>query len=110
MTDGPCAAWGAKLTTEEVVAFGKDADHWIYPSSDWDTVYAANKELLDQMKSIQNEEVYDFQGSGSNSWFEQRMVEYANVLEDYCDVVGTIQFRDRVWFRNVFTEAVGDLG
>ena len=68
---------GANLmTTEEFLAFGKNADHWIFPSNDWNTVYVDNKETLDQFKSVQNQQVFDYQGSGSNAWFENRLVEY----------------------------------
>jgi len=110
ITNGPCGTFGSYLTLEEIFEFGKDADHWIYPSADWDTIYEANKEQLDEMKAVQNNQVFDYQGSGEKAWFEQRMVEYENVLEDFCEVVGTIKNRDRVWFRNVFEDTIGDLG
>jgi len=100
---------GYCYTTEQLVRLANNADHFIYPSSNWESVYADNKAALDTMKSVANNEVFDYQGSGQNAWFEQRFVEYENVLEDFCEVVGTIPEQDRVWFRNVFTEPVGTL-
>lgn len=75
---------GSKLmTTEEFVEFGKDADHWIYVSNDWDDVYEANKDDLDQFKSVQALQVFDYMGSGENAWFENRLVEFGkNALWD----------------------------
>ena len=57
------------------------ADVWIYPSSDWNRVAEQKVDYLSQFKSVQNEEVYDYQMSGENSWFEQRLAEYGkNVM------------------------------
>lgn len=64
------------MTIEELVELGKDADYWFYPGPNWDTVYAENKEILDQMKSVQNQQVYDYQASGESGWFEQRFADY----------------------------------
>jgi hypothetical protein len=81
--DGSIEGWeGAKLMTdEEFLAFGKDADVWIFPSADWDTVYADNQATLDQFASVASEKVYDYQGSGANAWFENRLVEYGKTLD-----------------------------
>jgi ABC-type Fe3+-hydroxamate transport system substrate-binding protein len=70
-------SWGSKLmTTEEFVEFGKDADHWIYVSNDWDDVYEANKDALNQFVSVQALQVFDYMGSGENAWFENRLAEF----------------------------------
>lgn len=72
---------GSKLMTlEELIEFGKDADVWIYPSGDWDTVYTDNKDAFDQFKSVDRKEVYDYQASGSNAWFENRLVEFGKLV------------------------------
>lgn len=64
------------MTLDEFTEFGQDADHWIFVSSDWDAIYEANKDTLNQFKSVQALQVYDYQGSGSNAWFEQRLAEF----------------------------------
>jgi iron complex transport system substrate-binding protein len=58
--------------------FAKDADVFFYMSTDWDEVYAKNSGWLEEFKSVQNKEVYDYQKSGPNAWFEQRLAEYGN--------------------------------
>jgi hypothetical protein len=99
------------LTTQEFVFLGMKADHWFYTDTNWDSVYAANKEELDKMTSVQNKRVFDLQGSGSNAWFEQRYAEYFAALQDFCHVVGTTRrFDMRQWFRNVFTDPIGSVG
>lgn len=68
---------GSKLmTTEEFLAFGKEAEHWIFPSGDWVNVYSDQADTLNQFQSVQNKQVFDYQGSGSNAWFENRLVEF----------------------------------
>jgi hypothetical protein len=57
-------------------SFAKNADVFFYMSTDWDEVYANNSEWLKEFKSVQNKEVYDYQMSGPNAWFEQRLAEY----------------------------------
>jgi iron complex transport system substrate-binding protein len=90
------------LTTDELVALGKDADYWIYPSPDWNTTYYLFKNQLDTMKSVQNKKVYDYQGLGMNAWFEERFAQYYYVLQDFCSVVGTTaSLAGKNWFRNV---------
>jgi iron complex transport system substrate-binding protein len=63
------------MTTEEFVAFGKDADYWIYTSSDFNVALADFDEDLKDFLSVKNEQVFDTQGSGSSAWFEQRLAE-----------------------------------
>lgn len=100
------------MTVEEIVELGKDADFWIYPDRNWDKTFVDNAELLNTMKSVQNKEVYDFQGEGSSGWFEQRLAEYYEVLDDFCTIVGTTTIfdRERKYFRNVFDEMIGGMG
>jgi hypothetical protein len=113
-TEGSITACGGftYMTVEEIVELGKDADFWIYPDRNWDKTFVDNAELLNTMKSVQNKEVYDFQGEGSSGWFEQRLAEYYEVLDDFCTIVGTTTIfdRERKYFRNVFDEMIGGMG
>jgi iron complex transport system substrate-binding protein len=101
------------LNDEEMLELGKDADVWIYSSQFWDTMYAEKKDVVDQFKSVQNQQVYDTQGMGPNSWYEQRLAEYDVVGLDMCDVVGHTNkngpAHDRRWLRNIFTDPIGQL-
>jgi hypothetical protein len=110
ITDGQCGS--IYFTIEEMFELGKDADHWIYPDENWDETFANNTELLSQMKSVQNEQVFDYLGTSQNGWFEQRLAEYYDVLDDFCTIVGTTTIfdRERVYFRNVFSEPIGVMG
>jgi iron complex transport system substrate-binding protein len=67
------------MTTEEFVAFGKDADYWIYTSSDFQNTVTTFPEL-EEFVSVQNLQVYDTSGGGSGAWFEQRLAEPGNSL------------------------------
>ena len=100
------------FTLEEIIELGKEADHWIYPGPNWDTAFANNAEALSQMKSVQNEQVFDYLGTGQSGWFEQRLAKYYEVLDDFCTIVGTTSIfgRERVFFRNVFNEEEGVIG
>jgi iron complex transport system substrate-binding protein len=74
-----CGPDSAFMTTAEMVAFAKDADVWIYPSHGdypFDSAYAEFGEQLDQLKAVQNKNVYDTVLSGLYVWFEHRLVEY----------------------------------
>lgn len=101
------------LNDDEFLEFGKDADVWIYSSKTWDTVYEQKKEVLDQFKSVQNKQVYDTQGQGPHSWYEQRLAEYDVVGLDLCEIVGNVDPNGtphtRRWFRNIYTEPIGAL-
>eukprot|EP00934_Nitzschia_sp_Nitz4_P008356 Nitzschia sp. Nitz4//scaffold78_size91513//32288//33716//NITZ4_004922-RA/size91513-snap-gene-0.134-mRNA-1//-1//CDS//3329558109//8346//frame0 len=114
-TEGSVELYGANyMTTEEFVAFGKDADVWVFPSSGFEdtlTMFAA--ELAD-FKSVQNQQVYDNQGSGISAWFEQRLAEPDVILQDFCQIVGHDNEaletpHVRSWLRDVYTEAIGGL-
>lgn len=77
LTGGSLDCWGSPcMTDDEFLEAGKDADHFIYPAFDFNQVYEQKKDILNQFKSVRNQEVYDIYGSGPNAWFEQRMVEY----------------------------------
>ena len=115
---GTSYTWGSDtlywyLTDEEFLEVGKDADVWIYPSKTYLDVYAKKKELMDQFKAVQDEEVYDTQGKGEHAWHEQRLAEYDVVALDMCALVGNGNpnppIHRRRWFRNVYAEAVGFL-
>jgi hypothetical protein len=110
ITDGPCGS--IYFTTEEMFELGKDADHWIYPAENWDETYENNKKLLNKMESVKNEQVFDYLGTSQSGWFEQRLAQYYDVLDDFCTIVGTTSIfdRERVFFRNVFTEPIGAMG
>jgi hypothetical protein len=65
------------------------------------------------MKSVRSQQVYDYQLSGPNAWYQDRNAEYYNVLHDFCVTVGTVSLRlDRedAWFRNVFKQSIGTPG
>lgn len=63
------------MTTEEFMEFGKDADVWIYTSTNFEDMLSEFGDNMTDFVSIQNQEVYDTQGSGANAWFEQRLAE-----------------------------------
>ena len=63
------------MTTDEFITFGKDADIWIYTSSDFDYAFATFGADLADFVSIKNEKVYDTEGQGPDAWFERRLSE-----------------------------------
>ena len=101
------------LNDAELLEMGKNADIFIYTGSDFDAIYALKNETMDQIKAVQNEQVYDTLGQGESAWYEQRYAEYDVVGLDMCDVVGrtsaTGPKHERRWFRNVYTEPIGSL-
>lgn len=84
----------------------------MYPGN-WTSIYERKKDLLDQIKAVQNKQVFDTYGKGSTSWYEQRFAEYEVVALDFCDMVGTAsnsgtgEAHKRQWIRNVYTEPIG---
>lgn len=101
------------VTDEEFLELGKDAETWIYPSKTFEAVYNEKKEILDQFKSVQLENVYDTQGQGPHGWHEQRLAEYDVVALDMCAMVGTNNpesLHVRRWFRSYFDEPIGNPG
>jgi len=69
------------MTTEEFIAFGKDADIWIYPSPDFEQTLTDFGDVLAAFVSVKKQAVYDTEGSGPNAWFEQRLVEPGKSME-----------------------------
>ena len=64
------------MTTEEFVAYGKDADIWIYAGHDSD--FAGTLEAYPELKeftSVKNDKVYDVSGQTMDAWFGVRKVE-----------------------------------
>ena len=101
------------LTDEEFLELGKDAETFIYPSSNFGEIYNSKKDILDQFRSVQNENVYDTQGQGEHVWYEQRLAEYDVVTQDMCALAGTTgpgSLHVRRWFRSYFREPIGSLG
>ena len=101
------------LDDVDFLVLGKDAETWIYPSKTFSDVYAEKKELLDQFKSVQKQNVYDNQGQGNFGWHEQRLAEYDVVALDMCTLVGTKNpdsIHRRRWFRSYFDEPIGSPG
>lgn len=101
------------LKDSQFVEFAKDADILFYSSDSWDKWYVSGekKEVLDQLKSVKNQQVFDHELSGDGTWWEQRMAEYDVVLEDICTIGGMVTDKnthERLYFRNVFTDQVGE--
>jgi iron complex transport system substrate-binding protein len=63
------------MNDEEFFMHAKDAAVWVYPSNEWDTTYKLKKDALDQLESVKNKKVYDYQLGSTDAWFEQRVVE-----------------------------------
>jgi hypothetical protein len=110
--------WGSPtvywyLNDTELLEMGKNADVFIYTGSDYDAIYELKNETLDQIKAVQDKQVFDTLGQGPSAWNEQRYAEYDVVGLDMCDVVGrsstTGAKHERRWFRNVYTEPIGSL-
>ena len=101
------------VSDEEILEMGRDADIMIFTGADYDAIYALKNETLDQIKAVQNKQVFDTLGQGPSAWNEQRYAEYDVVGLDMCDIVGrsstTGVQHERRWFRNVFTEPIGSL-
>lgn len=82
--EGSLDCWGSPcMTDEEFKIFAQDADYWIYPSDNFNDVYGAKKDMMDQIPVVQNKQVFDTYASGPNTWFEQRMAEYGKFTEKY---------------------------
>jgi len=68
------------MNDEEFEEFAKDADLFFYSYEDFDEIYEEKKEMLDNFKSVANEQVYDYLGSGNSVWHEQRKAEYGTFV------------------------------
>ena len=111
--DSPdCASSGRKfMTTQEFVAFGKDADVWIYPQVAVVPINDATifTDEVKAFKSFVGGELYDT--NGGVGWFDQAYIQPDVLIEDFCDLSGTLDLENgleyqRKWFRNVFTNDV----
>ena len=99
------------LSDEEFLAFGQNADVWVYKSQYWDKVFALKADYLQQFKAYKNKKIFDTQGVSPNSWYEQRLAEYYVVGMDVCAVSGVdAGLHKSRWLRNIFTEPVGVMG
>lgn len=77
------------MTTEEFVAFGKDADLWIYAGHDGDFgATLAQYPELQEFTSVKNNKVYDVSGQTLDAWFSIRKTEPDTLIQDFCSVVG----------------------
>jgi hypothetical protein len=99
------------MTYEDFVEFGKDADVWIWPSPSAppldDTSIFTDE--VKNFKAYVNQQVY-YPG-GSVGWFDQAYIQPDVLIEDFCDLAGTLDLESgedyqRKWFRNVFTNDV----
>lgn len=123
-------------TLEEFIEFGKDADYWFYDNNNWNETAVEFGEELSQIKAFRDKQVFDYQGAGLNKWYgclvrfqsvvalywtshsfmhlrryEERFGSYYDLLQDFCGIVGTTsELQGQGWFRNVFTEPIGDGG
>ena len=50
---------------DDLLEHGKDVDHWIVTSSDWNTHYAEKSNMLDEFKSVKGEILFDHKGGPS---------------------------------------------
>ena len=101
------------LDDADFIEYGKDADILLWASDSppfFNETYASKKEVLDQLKAVQNEMVFDSTKDGLRTWYEHRLVEFDVVLEDICSIISGTGFpHQREFFRNVFTEEVGSV-
>eukprot|EP00527_Entomoneis_sp_CCMP2396_P000419 CAMPEP_0198144958 /NCGR_PEP_ID=MMETSP1443-20131203/19901_1 /TAXON_ID=186043 /ORGANISM="Entomoneis sp., Strain CCMP2396" /LENGTH=448 /DNA_ID=CAMNT_0043808463 /DNA_START=90 /DNA_END=1436 /DNA_ORIENTATION=+ len=77
------------MTTEEFVEFGKDADYWFYPNTNWNLTLTDFGDELASFKSVQDKAVFDYQGMGPNAWYERRLAQFYDAVDDMCIIVGT---------------------
>ena len=83
--EGSISKYGsAYMNDTEFIQFAKDAEVLLYMADNWEKTYnvTTKKAILDQLASVKAEKVYDYMGSGPNSWFEQRLAEYG-----MCDIL-----------------------
>lgn len=96
------------VSNTDFITLAKTADVWLYSDINWDTI---NKTLLINFPSYVNQRIFDFQFSGVNDWFENRLVEPDVVLEGLTAVIQPNLLHPngyhRIWWRNVFTETIG---
>ena len=93
------------MNITEFVEFAKTANHWFYPSNNWDTTYALYKTELDALPSVQNQRVFDYQKrNGSSSWFENRFAEPGTwlLLLLVCTIIVSIMVKNFCFVFNEF--------
>lgn len=99
------------MTDDEFFSHAQDADYWFFPSPDWNATQELFANRLEEIKAYREQEVYDYMGRGSNTWFEQRFAEFYLVVEDVCHTLDVKpSLTGRSFWRNVFTEGVPSSG
>eukprot|EP00594_Rhizosolenia_setigera_P003065 CAMPEP_0178947758 /NCGR_PEP_ID=MMETSP0789-20121207/5063_1 /TAXON_ID=3005 /ORGANISM="Rhizosolenia setigera, Strain CCMP 1694" /LENGTH=511 /DNA_ID=CAMNT_0020627985 /DNA_START=269 /DNA_END=1804 /DNA_ORIENTATION=- len=96
------------LSDNDLLEAARDADHFIYTDDDFASVYNEKKYILDQFKSFQNQEVYQYVHGSWTYGGQTDEIEYDALLQDVATIVGTIDNHERAFFYNVFTEYVLD--
>jgi hypothetical protein len=96
-------------TDDEFLEFAKDADAFIYPSAypTWKELHTEKYEMLNQIRAVRNDRVYDTQGQGANDWYESPYSEPSTMMEDFAYVTADTNenYLDKlVWFRKVDNE------
>ena len=96
------------LNDTELLSRATDADYLIYQGN-FSWAYESKKSVLNQIQAVQNKDVFDTWGRGSNDWYESRTAEPDVFLEDMVTAINpdAISNHDRVWLRAPFSEAVG---
>jgi len=94
--------WGPLMTDKEFLAFGKNADVWIFIGYDFENLLIGSKKnILQQFKSVKNEEVY----SVKRGYYEHRLAEYDVVIQDFCEIVQHNYYsfspHNLVWFKKI---------
>jgi len=95
------------MNDTEFAEFGKRADYWIYPDSKAiaNTLLTEKEDILKEFKSVQDGTVFSVKRDG---WFTDKFVEYATVLQDYCQIVEHIDLDSKLtWFENVYQNKTG---
>ena len=107
------------LTDEQFSVLAKDATHFVYTGSDWDTVFkplvtsgaGPLGALIQAIPAVQNKQVFDILGSGSSQWFDTRPVAPDAVLQDLLLAFNPnyAVTKTAVFIRNVFMQTAGEL-
>jgi len=99
------------LSTEEFVALGKDADVWIYPDGNVETILVEYADALKDFRSVKNNMVWDVAGQTMDAWFADRKTEPDTLIQDFCSVVGnenpTSLFPHQLTFLRHLDDAMG---
>jgi len=99
------------MSTEEFVAFGKDADMWIYSDGNVDGILVEYADVLKDFRSVKNNMVWDVAGQTMDAWFADRKTEPDTLIQDFCSVVGhenpTSLFPHQLTFLRHLDDAIG---